>query len=161
MCKVYNSVGSLTTIKFHLHRHNIDDLNSLHEIIAFQKDYSTYRQQIISNHEYLIGQEKNNLEIDISQLDNTIRTEKINLVTKLIGEIENLKQKLNNLATSTPTNFIQRITNYLKEWYYTGEIQHKEFNFDFKIAYSIRKLVELHMEKSNRYQYIVSQFAVW
>jgi hypothetical protein len=159
MCKVYNSVGCLTTIKFHLHHHNINEFNSLNEIVAFQKGYSNYRHQIISNHEHLIEQEKNSLELDISQLDNSIKAEKINLVSKLIEEIEKLEQKLNNLSSSTPTNFIQRITNYLKEWYYMGEIQHKEFNFDSKIAYSIRKLVEAHTEKSNRYQYIVSHFA--
>jgi Nuclease-related domain len=158
MCKVYNSVGSLTAINFHLHQHHINDFNSLDEIIAFQKDFSTCRQEIISKHEYLIEEEKNGLEADISKLENTIRAMKINIASKLTGEIDKLEQKLNNLVKTAPTNFIQRITNYLKEWYYTGEIQHKEFNLESKIAYAIRKLVEVHTEKNNRYQYIISHF---
>ena len=62
MCKVYNNVGSLTTIKAHLYQHNIHDFNSLNEVMAFQKNYLVYQQQIISNHEHLIEQEKNSLE---------------------------------------------------------------------------------------------------
>jgi len=159
MCKVYNSVGCLTTIQSHLYQHQINDLNSLNEVIMFQKNYSSYRQEIISNHEHLIEQEKNSLDLDISRLDRSIKAEKIKLAKKLIDEIEKLEQKLIILSSLTPANFIQRIINYLKEWYYTGEIQHKEFNFDSKVAYSIRKLVEVHSEKVNRHQYIVSHFA--
>jgi len=157
MCKVYNSVGSLTTIKSHLHQYNIDDFNSLNEVIAFQKNYSTYQQQIISNHEHLIDQEKNSLNLDISQLNSSIKIEKTNFESTLRKEIEDLKQKLNN--SITPTNFIQKITKYLKEWYYKRKIKHKELNFDSHVTYSLRKLIEVHTEKNNRYQYIVSNFS--
>jgi len=62
------------------------------------------------------------------------------------------------LSTSTPTNFIQKIITYLKAGYYRKKIQHKEYNFDSKIASSLRQLIEVHTEKNNRYQYIVSHF---
>jgi len=58
MCKVYNSVGCLTTIQSHLYQHQINDLNSLNEVIMFQKNYSSYRQEIISNHEHLMSKRK-------------------------------------------------------------------------------------------------------
>ena len=61
MCKVHNSVGCLTTVKSHLHRHNITEFKSLNEVIAFQKSYGTSRQQIISNSEVEIENEKRNL----------------------------------------------------------------------------------------------------
>jgi hypothetical protein len=159
MCKVYNSVGSLTTIKSHLNQHNINDFNSLNELITFQKNYSTCRQQIISNHEHIIEQEKKSLKLDISQLDSSIKVEKINFEAELHKEIEKIEQKLNNLLTSTSTNFFQRLRNSINGWYYKEKIKRKELHFDSKIAYSIRKLVEVHTEKSNRYQYIVSYFA--
>ena len=69
MCNVYRSVGSLTTIKSHLQRNNVAGLTSLNELIAFQKNYSTSRQQVISKHELSITQEKNDLNSEISQLD--------------------------------------------------------------------------------------------
>ena len=58
MCNVYRSVGSLTTIKSHLQRNNVTGLTSLNELIAFQKNYSTFQQQIITKHELSITQEK-------------------------------------------------------------------------------------------------------
>jgi hypothetical protein len=79
MCNIYRSVGSLTTIKSHLQRHNITGLTSLNELIAFQKNYSTYRQQVISKHELSITQEKNDLNSKISQLDQLIKVKKIAL----------------------------------------------------------------------------------
>ena len=65
MCKVYNSVGCLTTVKSHLQRHNINDFNSLNEVLNFQKNFSALRQQIISNHAQLIEQEENTLVSEI------------------------------------------------------------------------------------------------
>lgn len=159
MCKVYNSVGSLTTIKTHLHQHNITDFNSLNEVIAFQKNYSAYRQQIISNHQHLIEQEKNNLYIDILQLDSTISAEKINSENKQRSSTKKLELKLHDLLTSSSANSIQRITNFLKKWYYKKRIKHKELSFNSNIAYSIRKLVTAHAKKNNRYQYIISHFS--
>src|SRR5258708_28700856 len=134
MCKVYNSIGSLTTIKSHLHQHHINDFNSLNEVIKFQKNYFSYRQQIISDHEKIIEQEKNSLKLDISQLDNSIKAEKTNFEAELRKEIEKLEQKLNNLLTSTSTNFIQRLIYYIKGSYYKNKIKSKELNFDSNIA---------------------------
>ena len=76
MCNVYRSVGSLTTIKSHLQRNNVTELTSLNELIAFQKNYSTSRQQIISKHELSITQEKNDLNSEISKLDKLIKVKK-------------------------------------------------------------------------------------
>lgn len=159
MCKVYNSIGSLTTVKFHLRRHNINDFKSLNEVIAFQKNYYTYRQQITSSHEVLIEQEKRTLSTDISQLDNSIKADKINIERELRKEIEILKQKLNNLSSSTPANFIHKLTNSLKKSFLKMKIRNKALHIDSKIDYSIRNSVKIFTDKSNRYQYIVSHFS--
>jgi hypothetical protein len=158
MCKVYNSIGSLTTIKSHLDRHNIYEFKSLNEVIAFQKNYSSYRQQITSTHKVLIEQEKKTLSIDISQLDNSIKAEKINIEKELPRELEILKQKLNELSTSTPANFIQRLTNFFKKKFLKKKIRNEELCVDSKIDYSIRNSATTFTEKTNRYQYIVSHF---
>jgi hypothetical protein len=66
MCNVYRPVGSLTTIKSHLQRNNVTGFTSLNGLIAFQKNYSTSRQEIISQHELSITHEKNDLISEIS-----------------------------------------------------------------------------------------------
>lgn len=159
MCKVYNSIGSLTTIKTHLHKHNITEFTSLNEVITFQKNYTDYHKQIILQHENLITQEKKVLSSDIELLDNSIKTEKVNAERYYQMEIEVLKQKLNDLQLSSRKNFISGISTYFKKKTLIKEIRLKELNFNLEVAYSIRNLIEAHTEKSNRYQYISSHFA--
>ncbi|SDC42014.1 nuclease-related domain-containing protein [Niabella drilacis] len=158
MCQVYNTVGSLTTIKDHLYQNNINEFNSLNEVITFQKNYAAYQQQIISDHEYLVEQEKHTLNADILQLNESIKAKKNELEYKLRNEIGRLEQKVNNLLNSTPSNFIQKIRNFLKVRYYKKKIHHNKFNFDSKIAYSMRQLVSVHAQKNARYQFILSRF---
>ena len=158
MCKVHNSVGCLTTVKSHLQRHNINDFNSLNEVLNFQKSFSALRQQIISNHEQLIEQEKTALVADISQLDSSIKKDRTYFENYFLKDIEDIKQKLNSLSTSGNLNFIQRIVNYVKQWSYKRKIQNLEFNLDSKVNDSVRELVQQHQDKTNRYYYITSNF---
>jgi hypothetical protein len=158
MCKVHNSVGCLTTVKTHLRRHNINDFNSINEVINFQKNLSTLRQQIISNHEKLIENEKISLDAEISQLDNAIKADKTHFENSFRSEIEELTQKLNSLSTSTSLNFIQSLINFIKRSSLKKKLQSLERNLNNKVNYAIRNLVDQHQDKTNRYQYITSQF---
>lgn len=158
MCKVHNSVGCLTTVKSHLQRHNINDFNSLNEVLNFQKSFSALRQQIISTHEELIEQEMTALVADISQLDNAIKADKTYFENYFLKDIEDLKAKLKSLLTSGNLNFIQRFFNYVKQWLYKRKVQDLEFNLDSKVNHSVRELVQQHQDKTNRYQYISSNF---
>ncbi len=158
MCKVHNSVGCLTTVKSHLKRHNINDFNSLNEVLNFQKNFSILRQQIISNHEQLIEQEKTTLIADISQLDNSIKADRTYYENYFLNEIEDIKQKLNSLSTSGNLNFIHRIVNYVKQRSYKRKIKDLEIHLDTKVNYSVRELVQQYQDKTNRYHYITSNF---
>src|SRR5687768_14329402 len=94
MCKVYNTVGSLKTIKEHLAQRNIDGFKSINELISFQDNYSTVRQQIVSNQKTLIAEEKNNLSSGILQLENELTNNKIEIQKKLQSKLENLERQL-------------------------------------------------------------------
>lgn len=98
MCNVYRPVGSLTAIKSHLQRNRITGFNSVNDLIAFQKNYSTNRQQIISKHELSVAKEKNELAPEISQLEQIIRSKREALEKDIHKEIELLKQKLSSLS---------------------------------------------------------------
>jgi hypothetical protein len=90
MCRTYNTIGSLTTLKIHLENNNIHDFKSLREVIDFQNSYTTLRQQLISHHEYLFEQEKNMLNTDIQQLGTAIETQRQQSEQRLTDEINNL-----------------------------------------------------------------------
>jgi hypothetical protein len=158
MCKVHNSVGCLTTVKTHLRRHNINDFNSINEVINFQNNFSTLRQQIISNHEQLIENEKITLDAEISQLDNAIKADKTHFENSFRSEIEELTQKLNSLSTSTSLNFIQRLINFIKRSSLKKKLQSLELNLDNKVSYAVSNLVDQHQYKTNRHQFITSHF---
>ncbi len=158
MCKVYNSIGSLTTVKSHLHRHNINEFNSLNEVILFHKNYSTYRQQIISNQELLIDQERNILSSEILHLDNSFQTQKIDIEKELRLELEKLKQQVHDLST-VPANVIETLINSFKVLFLEIKIRYNELTLNFKISNSIRNLVNTRAKKNNRYQYLVTHFA--
>ncbi|OXE98091.1 nuclease-like protein [Flavobacterium araucananum] len=158
MCKTYNKIGSLTTLKLHLEQNNIYDFKSLKEVIDFQKSYTILRQQLISHHENLIGQEKNILNIDLPNLDTAIETQRQQSIQILTNEIDKLKQKLNISTSNASTNFFRKLVRSLKYWNYKRKIKRKENNFEIIVKMSISKLVEDYEIKNNRYQFITSHF---
>ncbi len=123
MCKVYNSVGCLTTVKTHLSRHNINDFNSINEVLNFRQNFLSLRQQIISRHEKLIENERNILETEILNLDTRIKTGKAQFENIFLSEIEELRKKLDNISSSTSLNFIQRLFNFIKQWSLNKKLQ--------------------------------------
>lgn len=147
----------MTIVKTHLLENNIKDFNSLNEVINFQKNYLNYRQQIITNQEHLIEQEKNILSAEISNLDNFIIMEKIEAENKLLLDINRLKQQF-QILSSSKTNIIQSFTNYFKRHYLKNKISDKEHNLYLNISYSIQPSVNKLAEKQRRFQFIVSNF---
>jgi hypothetical protein len=157
MCKVYKTIGCLTTIKAHLHEHNVNEYQSLNELINFQKDYVVTRRQIISNHQLLIEQERSTLSVGIVQLDDYIKTKKIAAERQLISNLENLKHQLDDLSAKH-ANVIKAFIGYIEKIWLKLKIQFKEVIFNFRIAYSIKHLVKDYNKKKTRYQFITSSF---
>ena len=99
MCKVYNSIGSLATIKAHLRRHNVNEFKSVNELIKFQKNYTVIHQEIISRHSILIEQERAILNKEIAQLNEFIASKKREIEQELQSEIDQLNEQLDNLVS--------------------------------------------------------------
>lgn len=158
MCRTYNKIGSLTTLKLHLEENNIHDFKSLKEVIDFQKSYAIFRQGLISHHENLVEEEKNMLNVDLPDLDTAIEAQRQESVLRLKNEIDKLKQQLNILTTNPSRSFFQKLSNDLKHYNYKRKIKRKEHNFEIKVKKSISKLIKDYQVKSNRYQFITSNF---
>lgn len=158
MCRTYNKIGSLTTLKLHLEQNNIYDFKSLKEVTDFQKSFTLLRQQLISHYENLIEEEKNILNIDLPNLETAIETQRQISVEILTNEIDKLKQQLNISTSNTSTNFFQTLATGFRHWNYKRKIKRKEDNFEIEVEMSIRKLGEDFQVKSNRYQFITSDF---
>ena len=158
MCRTYNTIGSLTTLKSNLEENNIYDFKSLKEVIDFQKSYTIFRQQLISYHENLIEQEKNMLNIDLPNLDTAIETQRQLSVQRLTKEIDDLKQRLNISSRNASANFFQKLASDIRNWNNKRKIKSKEHNFEVEVKLSISNLLKDYQSKSNRYQFIASHF---
>ncbi|HRX93739.1 MAG TPA: nuclease-related domain-containing protein [Chitinophagaceae bacterium] len=127
------------------------------EVMDFQKNYDATQQKIMSDHQLLITKEKNKLSTDIPELNNNINTRKIKVEGELRFEIQDLKQKLEQLSTGR-RNIFQRLNGYFKKRSLKKEIRLKENSIDFRVSQSVEYLANSLAEKNYRYQYITSRF---
>jgi len=142
MCTTYNKIGSLTTLKLRLEENNIHDFKSLKEVIDFQKNYSTIRQQSISHHENLIEEEKNKLEIDLPTLTLAIEVQIQQTVQRLTSEIDKLKLRVLILKGDNSTNYFKKLNNNLSKWNYKRKIKRYENCFEPEVKISIRQYAD-------------------
>jgi hypothetical protein len=158
MCRTYNKIGSLTTLKSRLGENNIDDFKSLREVIEFQKNYPTIREQTISDHKNLIKEEESKLETELPSLLSATEIRRQQTVEKLTTEIDELKLQLLNLISFKSTNYFKKLISTYKQWNCKRKIKGKEGDFQANVETSIVSLVEEYQIKSERYRFITSEF---
>lgn len=157
MCKVYNQIGCLTAIKSHLRQQNVNEHQSLKELIAFQNDYLIVRQQIVTHHTDLIIQERNNLSVEIVQLNQSIKDKKQEVEQQLQLKLEKLQNSLDNLP-SVHANIFQKLINYIIQAYLKLLIWISKHTFNSKVASALQNLTKDYDNKRRRHEYIVSDF---
>jgi hypothetical protein len=159
MCKTYNMIGSLATLKSRLEENYIRDFKSLKEVIEFQSSFVSIKQQLISQHEELIEKERIELVEELILLDSNIESQKQLSEQILKDEIEWIKKQLKELLIRESTNVFQKLIRGFKQWNYKKQIKLKESYFDQKVEQSISNLVDNYQIKNNRYQFIELQFS--
>lgn len=157
MCKVYNTVGSLTVVKSHLLAHNIDEFKSIKELIDFQKSYPALQQQIIANHRQVIQNETASLTLETPQLKKLIDEKRADLEQQKSIEVLKLEEKLDSLALNH-SNIFHRLINYLKRVGVKRKLHLVERNFENLIASSLNPLITDFNIKDVRYSFITTRF---
>jgi len=158
MCKVYNQIGSLTTIKSHLDQNNVDDFNSINQLLNFQNNHPFHQQEIISNHSILIENERDLLKEEIDHLEKDIEINKKKFRQKLQSELEQSKQQLEALRLPQ-SNIIKTFINYFKSYDTKRKVRDIELNFDSKVVNSVQYSSYTLANKNSRYDYIISNFS--
>lgn len=159
MCKTYNMIGSLATLKSRLEENYVHDFKSLKEVIEFQSSFASIKQQIISQHEDLIEKERIELVEELILLDSNIESQKQLSEQILKDEIEWIKKQLKELLIRESTNVFQKLISGFKQWNYKRQIKLKEGNFDEQVEKSISNLVDNYRINNKRYQFIELQFS--
>ncbi|MEC5165454.1 hypothetical protein RCH18_001182 [Flavobacterium sp. PL11] len=157
MCKVYNTIGSLTAVKSYLHQHKINQFKSLKEVINFQKNYTNSRQKLFLDHTLLINQERLILNDEISVLKISIANRKSEVEQKLKLDLEQLKRKVEEIPRDN-TNYFNITYNYFKKIHFLIKLQVNEKFLSYNVHNSVKNAVNNLKRKSTRYQYIESNF---
>ena len=156
MCKVYNTIGSLTALKSSLARNNIHDFKSLREVMDFQSSYSTLRKELISYHENLIQHERTKLGASLQELNKVILQQKQETEQRLLERINKLKLQLTALSDNGSGSFFRRLVNKSRQWNFQRKLKHTEKCFEGEIESSVRYLIEDYQVKDSRMRFISS-----
>lgn len=157
MCRVYNTIGSLTFIQSHLVRNDFDEFNSLEELINFQKNYHFKKQNVISNHTLLIQNEKKTLEEIIAELNKSILENTNILEDELKQRLGNLNEQIENLP-SPNSKFISIFTDYYHNTVIWTKIWLTPILIRLKIFVLKRQSKKLLSIKTARFKLIESSF---
>lgn len=157
MCRVYNTIGCLNTIQFHLVKNNIDEFNSLNELISFQKNYHINRQKIISDHTSIVEKEKIILQKELSELSLGVSKRKKNLKEELKEKLEYYNQEIENLP-QTNSKIIPIIKDYWMNLVLCTKFWLIQFIVYFKIAIFMYRAKKLLSKKTKRFEYISENF---
>lgn len=157
MCKVYNTVGSLTVIKERLAQNKITNFNSTQELISFQKNYTTSREQIISGQRLLLTAERDTLGSRIIELEKEIANDSADIRQRLQAEVDSLKQQYHAIA-EIHKSWIQEFSYSFKALFILMKIKYNELAYNQIIAGSIQPKVNLLTKKRERHQYLISRF---
>ncbi|NTS39951.1 NERD domain-containing protein [Flavisolibacter sp. BT320] len=147
----------MTAIKAHLHKYGLDEFRSVKELVDFQESFLNAKQQIIITHSLLIEKEKLSLEKEIEGLINRINKEKYEIELELQSELFALEQQLDNLSTIN-SNIFQKCNTFIKKLRIKRLIKKNNNNFNFRVEKSIQHLRLTLTGKTNRYNYINSNF---
>ena len=158
MCKIYNTVGSLSTLQSKLREQGIKDMKTVKDVTEFQNSYPLLRQRILSHHQELLEQEKNDLHLELQSLAQRIEDQREEKENGLKIEIQSLKELLNSLINNPPTSFFGRIKRYFIVHQSRKELTYKEKHFNNIVKDSIQWLTDSYQPKDVRYKYITTYY---
>lgn len=157
MCKIHNTIGALKTIQIELVKNNIDDFQSIEELIAFKKEYQTIEQNVIQKYNLIIQNEKSKLEKELNNfhfiLESKIVANKSNYNLKrraLFQEIENLLPAKNRI--------IPTIIDFWSNFIIWSKITLNYFTYKLKSYQIVINTLIKTANSKKRYKYIANNF---
>lgn len=157
MCRVYNTIGCLNTIQHHLVKNNLDEFNSLGDILNFLKEYYVHEQKIIVENTLLIQKEKETLEKEISELITIINTKKQTLNQDLEDRLQYLYQQIENLPASN-NKILPFLIYHYKNTLIWLKIWTSKPIFQFKKVFSNYPSKVVYKKKNKRFSFIETHF---
>lgn len=150
MCVVYNTVGSLTSLKEYLAQNNVHDFNSIKEIVDFQESIISLEWRIHAIHEQKIKEELATLKIDLRNLNLEIAAKKIEHEETLGQELALLHAQKVVLSSQLQTSIFKKILHFFKQLKLDRSIKLKEKSNKAMLDEAIATLIDEHTVKNAR-----------
>jgi Nuclease-related domain len=157
MCKVYNTIGSLTHIKTRLAQNGIHDFHSINELLAFQRNYATAREEVIAKQRALVTEERTNLSKIVSVAEHEIEAETKTLQQKYQTEVTLLRKEYDDLANADK-NIIQEFTFSFKALFKLIRIYYIQLTSDKKVTHAIRPRIGQLAQTRERLHHLTDHF---
>ena len=158
MSKIYNTIGSLTTLKNKLIESNLSEFKSIKEVSDFKSSYDYNKKQIIIKHEKIIHEEKLNLTNELNKLNIDIENTRLETTKKISQEIDHLRYKIKHLNANQSKNIFANTFNKIKIRTLNKKVVLKENNFNSDVLNSISTLKKNQAIKQTRYDFICNDF---
>jgi hypothetical protein len=155
MCIIYNTIGSIKTIKAHLEEHRINDFASLREVLDFQHAYPRLKSELVATHTAHIEQEKAGLYEELQQLDYTIQTQQLQIEQTCLQDIDRLQQQLQELNSLPSANVFQRIEHFFTRRKVKKNIRSQEHRYRNEVKKIIHQWKDTQRMKKRRYQFLL------
>lgn len=157
MCKIYNTIGSLTTIRSRLSNNNIHEFKSLFDLLEFIDKYESIKQDILINHSELIAKEKSNLEIQIRDLEDSFLKSKNEIQNQRKNRLLELDKQIFDLP-ETNSKIIPILIDYYKNFIIWVKIWSTQLKFHYKLKSLNRLSANVASQEYSRLNYLKSNF---
>lgn len=157
MCKTFNTIGSLTTIRSHLDGNDCNEFKSLFDLLDFINQYDSKKQQIESDHLRRIEKEKADLEVKISDLENSFLKTQVDLQNQKERILAELNRQISNLP-ETNSRFFPTLIDYYKNFIIWMKIWSTQIKFYFRLKALNRISVDIASSEKTRLDYLNTNF---
>lgn len=158
MCKVYNTIGSLTALKEFLAENDVHDFNSIKEIIAFQESVVSLEYRILAKHEQKIREEMASLKIDLLDLSVQIEAKRKASEETLGQEIAMLEAQKAALSAHSQDGVFKKLLRLFNQFRLERSIELKKRNYEIMLHEVLDQLINEHQAKTARLQLIENNF---
>lgn len=157
MCKIFNTIGSLNDIQYHLDYNQIDEFNSIDELINFRINYHFTQQQVILHHTQIIEKEKITLEKEIKVLQASILIKRTALQKLLQRRLLTLYKQIDALPIPG-SKAIPILQDYYFNLIIWLQIWFMQIFHPFKVFAVKQKLKNILFKKNKRFNFIIANF---
>lgn len=158
MCRIYNTIGSLTYIQSELESNAIHDCNSIQDLMAYKTAYEEHIETVYRKHSEQLQAEQHQLEAEISTITQQIEQAKAEAQKKHAAQLEDYHAKIVALQTSYKAYYIIDFWVQIQLLWLNARVKKLKKQFESQPNSVSEALEVLLAAKTSRFRWITGDF---